>query len=185
MNQLRSFLFSIPFFLFTYAGVTAQSPAPASGKVLAAAYTKAAKEKKKVLIIFKASWCSWCHKMDASINDTSCKKLFEDHYVVTHLTVDEDKTNKHLENKGADLVRKKYHGEPAGLPFWIIMDKNGQLLADSYIRKEGQDMNTPGESMGCPAEENEIAAFLAILKKTSSLTEEELNVIGERFRKNK
>jgi len=164
--------------------VSAQSPSPASGKILAAAYSKAAKEKKNVLIIFHASWCSWCKKMDASINDETCKSLFEKNYVITHLTVDEDKNKKHHENKGADLVRKKYHGEDAGLPFWIIMDKNGKLLGDSFLRKEGESTSGPGENVGCPAEEKEVTAFIALLKKTSKLTDDELKIIAERFSKN-
>ena len=160
---MRSILI-IALSFFSVVKLSAQSPAPASGKILAAAYSKAAKEKKNVLIIFHASWCGWCKKMDASINDETCKALFERNYVITHLTVDEDKNKKHLENKGADLVRKKYHGENAGLPFWIIMDKNGKLLGDSFLRKEGENATGPGENVGCPAEEKEIAAFTALLK---------------------
>ena len=119
------------------------------------------------------------------MNDETCKTYFEKYYVVIHLTVDEDNEKKHLENKGADLVRKKYHGDKAGLPFWLIMDKNGKLLADSYIRKEGQDLDIPGENIGCPAEEKEVEAFVNILKKTAALTAEELKVIAIRFSKNK
>ncbi len=169
--------------LFSHS-LQAQSPAPASGKILGPAYVKAAKEKKNVLVIFTASWCGWCKKMDAAINDPSCKEFFEANYVITHLVVDEKKEKQHLENKGADLVRKKYHGEQAGLPFWIIMDKNGKLLGDSFIRKEGQSANSAGENMGCPANENEVAAFVALLKKTSKLTEQQLHIITQRFRQN-
>ena len=157
--------------------------APASGKILAAAYQKAAKEKKKVFLMFHASWCGWCHKMDDAMNDPSCKKLFEDHYVIAHLDIDENGDKKILENKGADLVRKRYHGEKAGLPFWLVLDKNGKLLGDSFIRKEGQSLDAPGENIGCPAEENEIAAFILVLKQTSSLNDDELQIITERFRK--
>jgi thioredoxin-related protein len=156
---------------------------PASGKILAAAYQKATKEKKKVFLMFHASWCGWCHKMDDAMNDPSCKQLFEGHYVIAHLDIDETGEQKKLENKGAELVRKRYHGEKAGLPFWLVLDKNGKLLGDSFIRKEGQSLDTPGENIGCPAEENEIAAFIQVLKQTSSLNDDELQIIAERFRK--
>jgi len=159
--------------------------APASGKILAAAYQKATREKKKVFLMFHASWCGWCHKMDDAMNDPSCKQLFESQYVIAHLDIDETGEQKKLENKGADLVRKRYHGEKAGLPFWLVLDKNGKLLGDSFIRKEGQSLDTPGENIGCPAEENEITAFIQVLKKTSTLNDDELQVIAERFRKNK
>ena len=117
------------------------------------------------------------------MNDPSCKKLFEDHYVIAHLDIDENGDKKKLENKGADLVRKRYHGEKAGLPFWLVLDKNGKLLGDSFIRKEGQSLDTPGENIGCPAEENEIEAFIKVIKQTSTLTDDELQIITERFRK--
>ena len=174
------------FLFFLSANLHAQTQAPASGKILAPAYAKAAKEKKNVIIIFHASWCGWCHKMDAAIEDPTCKPLFDANYVIAHLDIDEKTDKKHLENKGADLVRKKYHGsEETGLPFWVIVDKTGKLLGDSYIRKEGQSLDTPGQNIGCPAEDEEVAAFIVLLKKTSRLTEEQLSVIGERFKKNK
>ena len=181
---MKSLFVSFCFFFCSFTG-NAQTQAPASGKILAAAYKKAAVEKKNVFILFHASWCGWCKKMDAAMNDETCKSYFEKNYVVIHLTVDEDNEKKHLENKGADLVRKKYHGDKAGLPFWLIMDKNGKLLADSYIRKEGQGLDIPGENIGCPAEEKEVEAFINILNKTAALTAEELEVIAIRFSKNK
>ncbi len=159
--------------------------APASGKILAEAYKKAAKEKKNVIVIFHASWCGWCKKMDAAIHDETCSNFFDANYVITHLTVDESKENKQLENVGADLVRKKYNGDKAGLPFWLILDKEGKLLGDSFIRKEGEPLSTPGENMGCPAAEDEVAAFCQLLKKTSKMTDEQLEVIANRFKKNK
>ena len=171
-------------FLISGSDATAQTQVPASGKILAAAYAKATREKKNVIILFHASWCGWCRKMDSALNDQACKAFFENNYVITHLTVDESKDKKFLENKGADLIRKKYHGEKAGLPFWIIMDKNGKLLGDSFIRKEGQSENTAGENIGCPAAENEVEAFTRLLKKTSRLTDEQLAVIADRFKKN-
>ena len=38
--------------------------------------------------------------------------------------------------------------------------------------------------MGCPASEKEVAAFIALLTKTSKIDEKGLSVISERFRKN-
>ena len=156
-----------------------------STEIMEAAYKQASKENKNILLIFHASWCSWCKKMDAAINDKSCKKLFEDNYCIVHLTVEENDKNKNLENPGAEELKNKFHGESSGLPFWVILDNTGKLLGDSYIRKEGQSTDLPGENIGCPAAENEVAAFSALLKRTSKLTEKELMIIEERFKKNK
>jgi thioredoxin-related protein len=170
--------------LFQSNTLHAQKSLP-SGKILAEAYQKAAKEKKNVLIVFKASWCGWCKKMIAAINDESCRELFNKYYVITELSVDERGENKNLENVGADIIRKKHKGERAGLPFWLIMDKDGKMLEDSYMRKEGQSADTPGESIGCPASDEEVAAFCYKLKNTSKLSDQELLIITERFKKNR
>lgn len=59
----------------------AQSAKPAS-EILDAAYKTAAKEKKNVFVIFHASWCVWCHKMDTAMNDASVKAFFDKNYVI-------------------------------------------------------------------------------------------------------
>ena len=39
--------------------------------------------------------------------------------------------------------------------------------------------------MGCPAAEEEVAAFIEVLKKTSKITDSQAAAIKERFSKNK
>jgi thioredoxin-related protein len=156
-----------------------------STEIMEAAYKKASEENKNILLIFHASWCSWCKKMDAAINDKACKKLFEDNYCIVHLTVEENDKNKNLENPGAAELKNKFNGESSGLPFWVILYKSGKILGDSYIRQDGQSTDIAGENMGCPAAENEVAAFSALLKRTSNLTDEQLLIIEERFKHNK
>jgi thioredoxin-related protein len=167
------------------ANIANAQKAKSSTEIMESAYKQASKENKNILLIFHASWCSWCKKMDAAINDKACKNLFEENYCIVHLTVEENDKNKNLENPGAEELKNKFNGETSGLPFWLILDNKGKLLGDSYIRKEGQSLDTPGENIGCPAAENEVAAFCAILKRTSKLTDEELLIIEERFKKNK
>ncbi len=174
------------FFLVGYLllSVSARSQAPASADaVLKEAYSEAARENKKVLVLFHASWCGWCHKMDAAMNDNSVKKYFTDNYVVRHLVVYESKGKENLENPGALDLLKKYRGEDQGIPYWLVFDKNGNLLADSKLRPEGGGLET-GINTGCPANEKEVGHFVKVLRQTSSLTDAELSIIQKRFREN-
>ena len=181
--KFRLILVCLSAVLFFSVAYSQQGP-PSADEILQEAMQQAAKEKKNVLIIFHASWCGWCHKMDSSMNDKSCKKFFDDNYVTRHLVVDETKDKKNLENPGAIELRTKYHGDDEGIPFWLVFDKDGNLLADSQMRPEGASLTTKGGNIGCPANEKEVAAFIEILKKTSHITVAEEEAIRKRFRKN-
>ena len=113
--------------------------------------------------------------MDASLNDVTTKKYFDENFVITHLVVQESKEKKNLENPSADVFLEKYKGTKEGLPFFVILDNKGNLIGDSFFN---------GSNMGCPASEKEVAAFIALLTKTSKIDEKGLSVITERFRKN-
>ena len=67
----------------------------------------------------------------------------------------------------------------------IIFDKKGKLLGDSNIRPEGDGLDKPGKNMGCPASEEEVAAFVTLLKKISKISDTEATAVTERFKKNK
>ena len=142
--------------------------------ILDKAFMQAREENKKVFLIFHASWCGWCKRMDSNMNDDSCRDLFARNYVITHLVVQESDKNKHLENPGADEVLKKYKGEKSGIPFWLIFDKDGKLLEDSF--------NSKGQNLGCPATGEEVAEFVSILENTSDMTEKELEIVALKFR---
>jgi thioredoxin-related protein len=113
------------------AASSAQTTMPTTESVMTKAYEQAAKENKKVLVIFHASWCGWCKKMEASINDPELKKMFEDNYVLAYLDVMEQPNKKDLENPGALELMTKYKGEnqdfPSGLSLmpkvinWLIV----------------------------------------------------------------
>ncbi|MGZ3755027.1 MAG: thioredoxin family protein [Mucilaginibacter sp.] len=167
----------------SFAGRT-QAPPPSADVILNDAYSQAAKEHKKVMILFHASWCGWCKKMEASLNEPALKKSFDDNYVIKWLVVEESKGKENLENPGAMDLLTKYGGAKSGIPFWLVFDINGNLLADSQMRPAGQPLTTPGDNIGCPASEKEVTAFIDILKATSTIKEPELALIRARFLKN-
>ncbi len=163
--------------------VKAQPVPPTADDILKEACLQAAKENKNVFVLFQASWCVWCHRMDKSMNDESCKQFFDDNFVIRHLVVNEAGDKRNLEHPGGNDLKTKYNGAGQGIPYWLIVDKNGKLLFDSKIRKEG-DGPEKGENSGCPATVNEVNYFIDVLKKTTTLNKEQLEIIRKRFREN-
>ena len=123
--------------------------------VLERAISQAKKEKKNVFVMYHASWCGWCKKMEGNLQDASIKPYFDKNYVTTFLTVQE-REDKSLENPGAEEILKKYKADKSGIPFWQIYDANGKLLADSF--------DASGQNLGCPTTKEEVAVFLDKLK---------------------
>ncbi|MDZ4795215.1 MAG: thioredoxin family protein [Bacteroidota bacterium] len=179
---MKKLFFSLTLLMVLQSAISQLAPESAE-TILKEAYAQAAIENKNVLVMFHASWCGWCHKMDKSINDDACKKFFADNYVIRHLVVDETKDKKNLENPGAAELKIKYNGDGQGIPFWLVFDKEGKLLSDSKIRKEGEGPYK-GDNAGCPASEKEVDFFIGVLKKTSSLNKEQEERVRKRFREN-
>lgn len=179
MKQVRFLATCI--LLLAVSTIYAQKTPAGADEVMKKAYQAAAKSNKKVLLIFHASWCGWCHKMDSSLNDISCKKFFNDNFIITHLTVLESKDKKNLENPGAEVLMEKLNGKEQGLPYWVILDKDGKLLFDSQIRKSQADGTLKGSNVGCPASNEEVKYFINVLRQTTSLTANELAIISKRF----
>lgn len=177
-------LLLLPVFSFLLCNaVIAQTSPQSADEILNVAYKQAAKEKKNVFVIFHASWCGWCHKMDTAMNDPLVKKFFTDNFVIKHMVVYESDKKKNLENPGAEDLLKKYKGNDQGIPYWFIFDKEGKMLADSKIRPEAGGLET-GDNSGCPASEKEVEYFVKVLTKTSSLKPAQLEIIRKRFREN-
>ncbi len=168
--KLKTLFISIAF-LFIQQIQSQESTA----SILDQAYNKAKIENKNVFVLFHASWCGWCKKLDANMNEVSTKKLFNDNFVIVHLDVLERGNKKSLETPGGIDFLKKHNGGEAGLPFFLIFDAYGKKLADAF--------NEKGQNLGCPATVEEVAVFTKILKKTSTLSDEELAVIAGVFQK--
>jgi thiol-disulfide isomerase/thioredoxin len=149
--------------------------------ILVAAKKQAKKQNKNIFIKFSASWCGWCHKMDAAIHDSSTIKLFEANYVIKQIIVQENAKNKAKENAGGEAFMQKVGGTNQGLPYWVVLDADGKLLANSKLKQEGSPLDGDGSNVGCPAEEEEINYLLNVLKATSKLDAAALGIIKKRF----
>ena len=173
--------------LFTFGAYAQEqvSVAEPAEKIMNEAFAQASKEGKNVIVMFHASWCGWCKKMDASFKDESCKEFFDKNYVITHLVVLESKGKENLENPGAKAIFDKYAGGSSGIPFWLIYDSKGNLLEDALMPSVGRDGQPTKANIGCPASDAEVEQFVGKIRRTSKITEPQLLIIAERFKKNR
>ncbi|HSV12207.1 MAG TPA: thioredoxin family protein [Hanamia sp.] len=179
---MKGFKLLIAALILISSNGNAQTEIQSADTVIKEAKSEAANSVKNIFVIFHASWCIWCHTMDAAMNDESIKSFFDKNYIIKHLTVDERGEKEKLNNPRANELRIKYGGADQGIPYWFILDKNGKLLADSRLHSD--DGSITGSNVGCPAKEEEVNYFVKVLKKTSHLSAHQLDLIRIRFLKN-
>ncbi|MFY7846687.1 MAG: thioredoxin family protein, partial [Chryseobacterium gambrini] len=96
-------------------------------------------------------------------------------FVTTYVDVQEMGEKKKLENPGGEALMEKYKGKDAGLPFWLVLNPKGEMLADSF--------NDKNENLGCPSTAEEVDVFVAKLKKSSKMNDKELQTVKQSFLK--
>ncbi|WP_288459277.1 thioredoxin family protein [uncultured Chryseobacterium sp.] len=143
--------------------------------VLNKALTEAKSKNKNVLLMFHASWCKWCHVMEKNMNLPETKPIFDKKFVTAYVDVQEMGEKKKLENPGWEVLMEKYKGKEAGLPFWLVLNPKGEVLADSF--------NDKNENLGCPSTAEEVDVFVAKLKKSSKMNDNELQTVKQTFLK--
>jgi len=176
MKPLHNILIAGMLFCLTTSYLSPGTPPPAD-EVVKQACQEAAVSHKKVLVIFHASWCGWCHKLDTLLNSPECKGFFDKSYVIRHLTILESKDKKDLENPGAQELYDKYASKDSGIPFFLVIDADGKVEADSRIKKDGIAPTSSGDNTGFPSTSAEVAYFMRLLQATTTLTTDQLAVI--------
>jgi thioredoxin-related protein len=151
-------------------------------QILDSSFATAKIVNKHVIIIFTASWCTNCHVLENSVfNDTILSELFDKNYIIKYMHVFESKNMKENETPGAIEILKRYSNGDPGLPFYLIFNKDGNLIADSYNRKDSNFKKlTYLDNIGRPIKKEEIDYFLYILKRTSTLSVNELKLIANK-----
>lgn len=153
--------------LIIYQSVSAQNDASA---LIVSACEQATLEDKNIFLIFTNEGCGWCRRMIKNMNDKSCKDLFEKNYIILEMNVYYRDSTRNT--PGSMKMLHDYNSEKSGVPFWVILNHEGNLLDDSFDRN--------GENIGCPTEK-EMDDFLDILNRTSKLRKRELTVISKTF----
>ena len=90
--------------------------------------TRAAREHKRVILVFGANWCYDCHVLDFDLHQPELAKLVDPNFVVLHIDIGEGKLNSDLANQYKVPLE---HGVPA----LAVLDDQGKLL---YSQQNGE-----------------------------------------------
>ena len=83
---------------------------------------KAAKEHKRLLLVFGANWCFDCHVLDLAFHRPELAPLVDANYEVVHVDLGPD------EKKNADLVQQYEIPLNKGVPALAVADSDGRLV---------------------------------------------------------
>ena len=87
------------------------------------AVAKAQGSEKRVLVIFRATWCKWCTRLEKAFENPEINKIIDDHFIMATLNVFErgDKVQTY-ENPGAREIIANFGDKDSGLPFLAFLD---------------------------------------------------------------
>ncbi len=102
-------------------------------KDIAAAMARAKKDNKRVLLMFGGNWCGWCRKLHGlfgSDPDVSRALLYEYELVMVDIG---------RWDKNQDVAKEYGAPKSAGVPFLIVLDYDGRVLArqETGVLEEG------------------------------------------------
>ena len=86
------------------------------------AENKAAKEHKRLLLVFGANWCFDCHVLDLAFQRPDLAPTLEANYEVVHVDLGPE------EHKNADLVRQYEIPLDKGIPALAVAEADGKLV---------------------------------------------------------
>lgn len=91
---------------------------------IAIAVDRAAKQKKRVLIVFGGNWCAPCHRLHNVLqNDGQVQQLLAERYELVMADVERlDDDDELAAAYDSELIRKR------GVPFLVVLDDRGRIL---------------------------------------------------------
>jgi thioredoxin 1 len=92
------------------------------------ALVQAAREHKRVLVVFGANWCYDCHVLDLAFRRADVETVLQKNYEVVHVDVGEG-------NKNQDIMQQYQVPMKKGIPALAVLDATGKLL---YSQQGGE-----------------------------------------------
>ena len=109
-------------------------PPPEEAKSeISAALASAAKDHKRVILVFGGNWCYDCHVLDATFHSKAIAPLVNANFHVVHVNIGEEY------DKNLDLAAKYQVPLKKGVPALVVLDPNGKLV---YSQQAGEFENT-------------------------------------------
>jgi len=136
--------------------------APTAQQVLASAKAQAAAQHKNIFLVFEASWCVWCRRLDRFIETPAIQPIFARHFVIARVDVQERGDKVSLNTPGGVELAAQLGAKGPGLPFFAFLDEHGELIANSRRPVPG---NPEGSNIGHPTAPEEVDYFMVMLRK--------------------
>jgi thioredoxin-related protein len=184
---MSKFLVALALLLCLFGSVLLAQRPTLANQVFEDAKAQAAQQHRLIFLVFGASWCGPCHRMDAFLVAPEIRQILEKYFVLAKLNV-EEKAGKHpeLESPGGEDLAAKLGGANAkggvvGVPYFLFLDANGEPIVNSRRPVEGRP---GGANIGYPAKPEEIDWFMTMLNKAvPSMTVDESHTIDQWLRR--
>ncbi len=165
MTKFIHFYAFVFFFNFSFSQTNLQN-------LIDNALVKAKEQDKYIFINFMADACELSEKLFTQIKNETFKPLFEQNYIVLDVVIPEGKATHYFNNLNGCMERKE-NCESYGFPFWYILDEKGNFIEISY--------NAAGDNIGYPTTKKKVDDFIAIIKKTSKISDDKLEAMANSF----
>ena len=148
------------------AGVRADDPEPKgrpATELLAAGLAEAGTGGKAVFLAFGSPSCGWCKYLDKFHARPAVAKALARHLVFVKVDV--------VDNPGGQELYKKYTPPSGGgVPVWVVLSADGEVLADSFEDKK--------KNVGFPYQPNELAHYETAMRAAlPKLTDDEVALL--------
>lgn len=138
------------------------TPPKTAQAILAKAEAESATTKRPILLLFGATWCVFCTRLESFLHSPPVEPIFTKNYVLVQMDVLERSGNLAKETPGGTAMMDQYTdnfpsfppGSHEGLPYYVVLNSQGKKLADSG------DIGYPGGDQG-------LERFSTLLKNTA------------------